>query len=84
MLKPHKGEIHRIHIKDRGIDVLILKVIDNRVYFVTLGRGLRSSYPLSVFCLTSEFLETRVARLRRACEHYRLTKTNKWMKSWGV
>ena len=79
MRRPNKGEIYRIHIQQRSIDVLVYRVRDNRVYFATLGRGRESSYPLSVFELTAEYVETRLERLRRACQRYRLKETDRWL-----
>lgn len=70
--RPRKGDIYRLDRRGMLIEILITDADFHRVEFVTLGMGRRSGMGINEFALMASFVETRTARLRRACERYKV------------
>jgi len=77
---PSVGEIYRFSRGERTFEILVQKVHQGRVYFITLGLGRARSMGIYEFKAVSYFVEHRIQRLRRACQQYGLKETDKWIQ----
>ena len=77
---PSVGEIYRFSRGEKMYEVLVQKVKEGRVHFITLGWGKTRSMGIHEFRAVSYFIEHRIQRLRRACQHYGLKETDKWIQ----